>query len=160
MKKWLLPVAAGCMVFSTSAYAVDVMKWKPDPEKRFKAKDLNSDGTITKEEFLHPYTAQFDHIDANGDGFISKEELRLHLLDKRPEHVTEKQWSRKSDGHFKRKDSNQDNVISKDEFMQRHEESFKGYDQDGSKTISKEEMRRYWSAEKAKLEDSLKKDDD
>ena len=160
MKKWLLPVVAGCIVFSIPAYAVDVMKWKPDPEKRFKAKDLNSDGTITKEEFLHPYTAQFDHIDANGDGYISKEELRLHMYDKRPDHVTEKQWYRKTDSHFTRKDTNKDNVIAKEEFMQRHENSFKGYDRDSSETISKDEMRLYWEAEKAKLEDSMEKDDD
>jgi len=160
MKKWLLPVAAGCMFFSTSAYAVDVMKWKPDPEKRFEAKDLNSDGIITKDEFLHPYLAQFNHLDTNGDSMISKEELRQHLVEKRPEHVTEKQWIRKTDSHFTRKDFNKDNVISKDEFMQRHDESFKGYDQDSSGTISKEEMRRYWEAERQKLEDSRKKDDD
>ncbi len=160
MKKWLLPVAAGCMFFSTSAYAVDVMKWKPDPEKRFKAKDHNSDGIITKDEFLHPYLSQFNHIDSNGDEFISKEEMRQHLVEKRPDHVTEKQWSAKSDSHFRRKDSNKDNVISKDEFMHRHEESFKAFDQDSSETISREEMRNYWQAEKAKLEDSMEKDDD
>mgnify|MGYP005845048029 CR=1 FL=1 len=160
MKKWLLLLAAGCMFFSTSAYAVDVMKWKPDPEKRFKAKDLNSDGTITKDEFLHPYTWRFNHIDANGDQMISKEELRIHLQDKRPDHVTEKQWSRKSDRHFARKDNNKDNIIAKDEYMHRHEDRFKGYDRDSDGTISREEMRLYWQAEKAKLEDSLKEDDD
>lgn len=160
MKKWLLPVIAGCMFFSTSAYAVDVMKWKPDPEKRFKAKDLNGDGIITKDEFLHPYISQFNHIDSNGDHLISKEEMRLHLLDKRPAHVNEKQWSRKSDSHFTRKDTNKDNVIAKDEFMHRHEDSFKGYDRNSDETITKEEMRLYWEAEKAKLEDSLKEDDE
>ena len=160
MKKWLLPMAAGCMFFSTPAYAVDVMKWKPDPEKRFKAKDLNSDGTITKDEYLDPYISQFNHIDANGDELISKEELRMHLREKRPDHVTEKQWSRKTDGHFTRKDSNKDNVIAKDEFMHRHEDSFKGYDRDNDETITKEEMRLYWEAEKAKLEDSMKEGDD
>jgi len=160
MKKWLLPVVAGCMVFSTPAYAIDVMKWKPDPEKRFKAKDRNSDGTITKEEFLYPYTAQFNHIDANGDALISKEELRMHLVKKKPEHITEKQWIRKTDSHFTRKDFNKDNVISKDEFLHRHEDSFKAFDQDSSETISREEMRHYWEAERLKLEDSRKKDDD
>ncbi|HKI60290.1 MAG TPA: hypothetical protein VKA23_04580, partial [Mariprofundaceae bacterium] len=86
--------------------------------------------------------------------------LRLHLVEKRPEHITEKQWSRKADRHFTRKDFNKDNVIAKEEFMQRHEESFKGFDQDSSETISREEMRHYWETERLKLEDSMKKDDD
>jgi len=136
------------------------MKWKPDPEKRFKDKDRNSDGKITKDEFLYPYTSQFNHIDANGDNFISMEEMRIHLAEKRPDHVTEKQWSAKTDRHFKRKDTNQDNVIAKDEFMHRHEDSFKGYDRDSNEIITREEMRLYWEAEKTRLEDSLKEDNE
>ena len=160
MKKWLMPMAICSLIISTPAFAVDVYTWKPDPDKRFKAKDLNSDGTITKEEFLHPYNGQFQHIDANSDNVITKEEMRLHLKDKRPEHVTEKLWSAKSDRHFGRKDNNKDNIIDRDEFMHRHVNSFKAFDTNSDETISREEMRTYWETEKLKLEKAKRGDDD
>lgn len=160
MKKWLLPVAAISMILSAPVYAEDVYTWKPDAEKRFKTKDLNHDGTITKEEFLHPYTAGFNRIDQNGDGQISMDEMRLYLKNKKPKHVSSEQWTMKSDRHFSRKDANKDNVISKDEYMRKHHNSFKGYDRDADENISKEEMRIYWETERAKLEKAKKGDEE
>lgn len=153
MKKWLMPLAATAILTSLSAHAENVVyTWKPDSEKRFNAKDLNHDGTITQEEFLHPYTSSFRRIDLNSDGQISMEEMRRHLENKKPKHVTPEQWSMKSDRHFSRKDTNKDNIISKEEFLTRHQNNFMGYDRDSDGTISREEMRIYWETERAQLE--------
>ncbi len=163
MKKWLLPLAASSLMFSLPAFAVDTYVWSPDHEKRFKAKDLNGDGTITKEEFLHTYNGQFQRIDSDNNKQISMSEMRQYLQHKRPKHVTEKQWSMKTDRHFGRKDRNKDNVISESEFLTKHQRSFEGYDRDGNNEISKDEMRIYWENEKAALEsykEKKGKDDD
>ena len=159
MKKWLLPLAACSVMISTPALAVDQYIWKPDADKRFKVKDLNHDGTITKEEFLHPHNSNFDRIDSDNNNQISMEEMRRHLQDKKPEHVTDQQWSTKSDRHFGRKDLNKDNVIAKDEYMSRYEDRFRGFDRDNNESISEEEMRIYWEAERAQLEKSKEGDD-
>lgn len=161
MKRWLLPFAAAAAMIATSAQAENyVYTWKPDPEKRFKEKDLNNDGIITKEEFLHPYTTNFRRIDVNGDNQISIEEMRQYMSGKRPEHVTIDQWNVKADHHFGRKDLNKDNIISKEEFMSGYEDNFKGYDRDGSDTISQEEMRIYWETERVQLEKAKEENDD
>jgi len=160
MKKWLLPLAATSVLFSTSAFAVDQYVWKPDAEKRFKTKDLNHDGSISKEEFLHPYAAAFNRIDSDGNNQISIDEMRSYLSKKRPAHVTPEQWNVKADRHFGRKDLNKDNTISKEEFMLRHHDSFKGYDRNKDDSISQEEMRIYWEAERASLEKSKEENDD
>ena len=36
--------------------------------------DSNSDGTVTKEEFMQAHDAMFDKMDANGDGVIDADE--------------------------------------------------------------------------------------
>jgi len=160
MKKWLLPLMMISMACSVQAIAEDVYTWKPDAEKRFNAKDLNHDGTITKEEFMHPYNTNFTRIDSNGDGQISIEEMRQYMSTKRPKHVTVEQWNVKADHHFDRKDINKDNIISFEEFMSRYEDSFRGYDRDNNEMISLEEMRIYWEAEKAELEKAKAGEDD
>ena len=86
--------------------------------------------------------------------------MRAYLSKKRPKHVSQEQWNVKADHHFARKDTNKDNVISEEEYMARHHDNFKGYDRDGSDTISLEEMRIYWETERANLEKSKTEKDD
>jgi len=152
MKKWLLPFAAGSLMFSMPAFAIDTYTWNPDHEKRFKAKDRNGDGTITKKEFLKTHNGQFDRMDHDSNDAISMDEMRLYLEAKKPKHVSEKQWTMKADRHFGRKDLDKDNVISRDEFLSKHYKSFQAYDRDHDDNISEEEMRIYWENEKEALQ--------
>ena len=42
----------------------------------FKQFDTNQDGQVSKEEFLKPTEAQFDHMDRNKDGMLDKAEVK------------------------------------------------------------------------------------
>jgi len=44
--------------------------------KMFEKHDTNSDGTISKDEFLAHATERFENMDADGDGRVSKEEAK------------------------------------------------------------------------------------
>jgi len=160
MKKWLLPLAALSVIIPASAYAVDTVKWKPDAEKRFSVKDLNSDGKISKDEFFYSITRVFQKIDRSADNHISLKEMRAYLKPNKQKHVREAQWNSKINRIFARKDLNKDNVISKDEYLSKRTNNFKEYDQDGDQSISLKEMRSYWDKETNRLEESRKKKDD
>lgn len=42
----------------------------------FKQFDTDQDGQVTKEEFLKPSEAQFDHMDSNNDGILDASEVK------------------------------------------------------------------------------------
>ena len=95
---------------------------------RFEALDKNSDGKISKDEFL----LHFDEVDSNKDGQLSKEEM-IEQMEKMREHDP------KNRPHFEEQDLNKDGFLSKDEF--KGPEGFFGKidaNQDGQ--ISKDEM--------------------
>ena len=49
----------------------------PDLEEIFfKQFDSNGDGKVSKEEFLKPTEAQFDHMDDNHDGALDRAEIK------------------------------------------------------------------------------------
>jgi len=58
----------------------------------------------------------------------------------------------KADGNFKRMDKNQDNVISKKEFLKPYTDRFQIIDRDGNDHISKDELREFWKQKKAEYE--------
>jgi len=72
-----LPVQAG-----KKNQAADPAKPKPTPEEVFKKKDKNSDGFLTKEEFVGKAKdaakaeARFAKLDTNGDGKVTLEEFK------------------------------------------------------------------------------------
>lgn len=49
----------------------------PDLEEIFfKQFDTDQDGRVSRQEFLRPTEAQFEHMDTNGDGAVDRPELR------------------------------------------------------------------------------------
>jgi len=49
----------------------------PDLEEMFfKQFDTNQDGLVSKDEFLKPTEAQFDHMDTNKDGALDQAEVK------------------------------------------------------------------------------------
>ena len=81
-----ITILAALLVSASPAFAGNKSKKadrKHDPEAIFKKLDSNSDGNVTKEEFLASKrgkkdpakaTKRFEKVDANKDGKISKEE--------------------------------------------------------------------------------------
>lgn len=45
--------------------------------------DADSDGKVSREEFMQGHEAMFEEIDADGDGFIDREERRAHMKQKK-----------------------------------------------------------------------------
>jgi Ca2+-binding EF-hand superfamily protein len=49
----------------------------PDLEKMFFQQfDTNQDGMVSKQEFLKPTEAQFDHMDKDGNGALDRNEVK------------------------------------------------------------------------------------
>lgn len=42
----------------------------------FKQFDANQDGQVSKQEFMRPTEAQFDHMDKDGDGSLNRAEVK------------------------------------------------------------------------------------
>jgi Ca2+-binding EF-hand superfamily protein len=57
---------------------------------------------------------------------------------------------------FEKKDTNSDGVISKAEFVAHAEKKFAKMDADGNGSLTKEEVKSYWAAKKAKYKDKKK----
>jgi len=75
MKKLLMLSAVILAVGATPALA-DRNDDKGDKGKMFEKHDTNSDGVISKGEFLDHATKRFSDMDADGNGEVSKEEAR------------------------------------------------------------------------------------
>jgi Ca2+-binding EF-hand superfamily protein len=90
MKKILaLALIAGMFMPMLTAQA---QKGNKSPEERFKLLDTNSDGKLSKEEFIArvkddadkkgKMEKQFTRLDKNGDGFVSLEEYKEGTMKK------------------------------------------------------------------------------
>ncbi len=75
MKKLIIALTLA----STPAFAQQMqMPQMPDMEVMFfKQFDANQDGQVSKNEFLKPTEAQFDHMDKNGDGALDAAEVKV-----------------------------------------------------------------------------------
>ena len=88
--KHILTILSALVVTATFATAEDkpaapaAEKPKHNPEEMFKKKDSNSDGSVSKEEFLAgakdaaKAEEAFKHKDKDSDGKLSKEEFSAH----------------------------------------------------------------------------------
>ena len=54
--------------------------------KMFEKKDTNSDGTISKSEFMASAEKKFARIDADGSGGLTKEEVKKYWAAKKKKH--------------------------------------------------------------------------
>jgi Ca2+-binding EF-hand superfamily protein len=91
MKKILtLALIAGMFMPMLSAQA---QKGNKSPEERFKLLDTNSDGKLSKEEFIARVKddaekkgkaeTQFSRLDKNNDGFVTLEEYKEGMMKKK-----------------------------------------------------------------------------
>lgn len=113
---------------SASALSMDGTAMVTTPEKKtgapkaFVEKDANSDGKITKAEFLAYSAANFDRKDKNKDGVLSPNEHN---------HPS-----------FARADQDNDNMLTRKEFTSIFERQFGGLDKDKSSFITADEMKK------------------
>ncbi len=76
----LLPIGAANFAFADHHKDGDCTKGYC---KMFDKKDANSDGVISKSEFLTHAEKKFSSMDADGSGDISKEEVKNYRLEKK-----------------------------------------------------------------------------
>lgn len=76
--------------------------------KMWKKMDANSDGKLSKEEFVKAHEIEFPKIDTNSDGFITQEEMAAHhaemggMMNKKMKHMKKKKKKKKR-SHAKKK---------------------------------------------------------
>lgn len=71
----LLAAAIAAVVATPAAFA-QMPHGMPNLGDMFlKQFDANHDGKVTRDEFIKPTEAQFDHMDTNGDGAVDASEL-------------------------------------------------------------------------------------
>ena len=148
MRKALL---CGALAVILTGGAVPVMAAGKDTDysdKMFEATDANSDGVISKAEFLERPEKRFAEIDADGNGEITREEIDS-LKAEIKEKLDGRDFSGRGDRVFGRADANSDGVISKAEFLEQSERRFAKIDADGNEechsivNICQEELHGY-----------------
>jgi Ca2+-binding EF-hand superfamily protein len=84
-----LVAALAFAVLSPAAVMAQEIKPKMDPEKVFKRRDADGDGSISEDEFLAAakedkqkdmMKKRFGKIDANGDGKLSLDEFKAGMV--------------------------------------------------------------------------------
>lgn len=84
-----LMAALAFAVVAPAASMAQETKPKMDPEKVFKRRDTNGDGSISEDEFLAPakedkqkeqLKKRFGKIDTNGDGKVSLDEFKAGMV--------------------------------------------------------------------------------
>jgi Ca2+-binding EF-hand superfamily protein len=78
LKKSLMLAASTVLILGASAYANEGATTTTKKGTMFEQSDTNSDGAISKEEFLANAEKRFSKIDANNDGKLTKEEFKAH----------------------------------------------------------------------------------
>jgi Ca2+-binding EF-hand superfamily protein len=84
-----LMAAVAFAVFTPAAVMAEETKPKMDPEKVFKRRDTNGDGSISEDEFLaaakedqqkEMMKKRFGKIDTDGDGKLSLDEFKAGMV--------------------------------------------------------------------------------
>lgn len=84
-----LMAAVAFAVFTPAAVMADETKPKMDPEKVFKRRDANGDGSLSEDEFLaaakedkqkEMMKKRFGKIDTDGDGKLSLDEFKAGMV--------------------------------------------------------------------------------
>lgn len=92
MKKVLMLAVLASAFSALPALAEDAAKGPGHHGRFFEKMDLDSDGAVTKEEFIKAHEERFSKMDANGDGKITKEEaeaMKKALREQRQENKAE-----------------------------------------------------------------------
>lgn len=147
---FILSLGAVLLLGTGVALAEDAPAKKGAGEHRaemFMNRDLNKDGSISKDEMEQAAGNMFDQIDANGDGQLSREEMDGHYMKRRAEREDARQRK-----HFGELDTDADGNVSRDEFVSKINERSSRADTNGDGTISKEEMKE----RREKMEERMK----
>lgn len=96
MKK-LLALSAVALAFTVTPALAEEHGDKGDKGKMFEKHDTNSDGVISKDEFLYHAEKRFVEMDADGNGEVSKDEakaahdaMREKMKERKAEHKDKK----------------------------------------------------------------------
>lgn len=116
-----------------SACAAGRSQARRDPAQIFTAADANSDGIVTRAEFLAARATNFSKYDRNGDGFIDAHDVprRMRARGNAAERV---------DALIDRFDTNHDGRISRAEFVDGPTNAFDLADRNHDGQLSKEEV--------------------
>ncbi|WP_166670386.1 EF-hand domain-containing protein [Rheinheimera aquimaris] len=125
---------------------------------RFNALDKDEDGYISRDEFNRSGDRAFNHMDTNKDGMISKadpkpaprgedtrsEQTRLQQQQAsqqqpRAERLLKMPTTHSADGMLAMYDSNNDGVVSRDEYQQGRDAQFAAVDSDSDGLLSYDE---------------------
>jgi Ca2+-binding EF-hand superfamily protein len=97
-------------------------------DNNLKKIDNNSDGKISKKEYIDAVTNTFNKLDKNTDGFLAKDELKT--IDKID-----------AEKILNEGDLNKDSKVSKDEFIKAAKKRFKVLDKNNDSYIDQKEWK-------------------
>lgn len=108
----------------------------------FERADTNSDGSVTKEEFIAARGARFAQFDRNSDGYIDSNDVPKRLAERRKQNGGGEMLG----GHF---DADSDGRVSKDEFINGPTLMFDRADTDKNDVLDAQELTAAKEAAKA-----------
>lgn len=84
----ILSMAAAAIIASPAAFADHHNDGDMDGKKHHKSRmmdkmDANSDGAISKDEFMAAHEEKFNSMDADGDGAVTEDEMKAAWKDKK-----------------------------------------------------------------------------
>lgn len=140
------------MVLGASAAALAAPTY--DPEKNADEQmgfwDTDADQVVTLEEFTRSRAGRFQQIDSDANGFTTLQEwLEFRPAKKIVVINMMKRW-----------DSNADNVVSRDEFLQPKTKEFEQIDTNHDAGISRQELVEHWTRKKQELDNYWESDSD
>jgi Ca2+-binding EF-hand superfamily protein len=110
---------------------------RQQPLELWKQYDLNSDGKITRGEFMAVRAACFARYDANGSGMVARADVAKYFPPQMAERI---------DGAFSRLDLDGDGLISREEFDRESDRLFRQVDTNGDGVIAGNELGNLTSA--------------
>lgn len=104
---------------------------RQQPQELWKQYDLNSDGKITRGEFMAVRATCFARYDANGDGMLTRAEVKKFFPPQLADRI---------DAAFPRLDLDGDGLISREEFDRESDRLFRQLDTNGDGVIAGDEL--------------------
>ena len=136
------------LLLAPAASAEPTYNPEKNADEQLAAWDSNGDSLVSMEEFSRSASARFQHMDSNADGVTTLEEwLEFHPSKKIVAQNLMKRW-----------DSDGDNVISREEFLQPMHVKFENLDGDHDGQITRSELVEHWTRKKEELDTYWERD--